>query len=89
MKLEFKVYGALCEPDIFNINGIEARHEDFGTKEDRDRENAEPYCCANMKFEPKPCTDKVLEKYSISVGEYNEVCEALDALSFGNCGWCA
>ena len=89
MKLEIKCYGALCSLEIFKINDIDAYEGDFGDKEDIDRDNAEDYCCGNMQFIPKPATQKILDKYKINVDEYNKVCEKLDVLSFGSCGWCS
>ena len=90
MKLELKSYGALCSTEIFKINNIEAEADDFGEKYDRDQDNAEDYCCGDMKFtriEPK---QEVLDKYKITTEEYAEICEKLeDILSFGCCGWCS
>lgn len=86
---ECKAYSALCELEEFNINGIQADYEDFGTKKDTDPENAEPYSCGNMEFLPKPPTQEVLDKYNITTDDYIEVCNKLtDELSFGCCGWC-
>lgn len=90
MKLELKVYNCLCETEVFKINGISADYEDFGTKDDIDRENAEDYCCGDMTFEPKNATDEILNKYKINNKEYDEICnELIDKLSFGSCGWCS
>ena len=89
MKLVCKAYSSLCELQDFEINGIKAYEEDFGEHYDVDEENADPYCCANMKFVAKPATQEVLDKYKISTDEYNKICEKLDEeLSFGDCGWC-
>jgi len=89
MNLELKIYGALCETSTFVINNINADHDDFGTKEDRDPENAEDYGCGNMQFRGRAETKEVLEKYSISSAEYADVVRELeDGLSFGNCGLC-
>ena len=52
MKLKCKSFGSLCELEVFEINGIKADYDDFGTKEDINSYNAEPYCCGNMKFIP-------------------------------------
>lgn len=88
MILECKSFEALCELKVFKINGIDADYHDFGTKEDRGYTDT-PYVCGNMKFEPILSTQKVLDKYKISVDEYNEICDSLDKeLSFGSCGWC-
>ena len=90
MELKCESYGCLCALSVFEINGIEADYNDFGTKEDRHPEEAEPYCCADMKFIAIPPTKKVLVKYNITEREYHYICEVLDkALSFGSCGSCA
>ena len=88
MKLKLQCYGCLCELKVFEINDIKANYMDFGTKEDTDTYNAPDYGCGNMQFTPKPVTQKVLDKYQITVDDYNKICEELDCLSFGCCGWC-
>ena len=91
MKLKLKAYGALCELETFIINGITADYNDFGSKQDEDTENAEPYACGDMRFTSKPLEEnrKTLEKYHITEEEYEVICEKLsEALSFGQCGWC-
>ena len=83
------VYGCLCATREFEINGIEADHEDFGWKGDLDEANAEPYGCGDMRFVPNPPFDDVLKKYNITEAEYEEICaELTEKLSFGCCGWC-
>lgn len=91
MDYKIKAFECLCELSEFTINGIKAVYEDFGTKEDRDRRNAEPYCCENMKFIPYDEPDpKVLEKYNITEDEWIIICHKLDkTISFGRCGWCS
>lgn len=90
MKLELEIYGALCETKQFRINDVDADHTDFGDKYDQDSQNAEPYCCADMRFTPRPATQTILDKYKIGVDEYNEICNELKGkLSFGCCGWCS
>ena len=88
MKLELEAMRALCELETFTINGISAEYEDFGEKYDDNRDAAEPYGCGDMCFFPKASTKEVLEKYNITEEEYKKVCEELDVLSFGSCGWC-
>lgn len=89
MDYKIEAYKVLCELSIFEINGISADYDDFGDKYDADRENAEEYGCGNMKFFPKPVTNEVLNKYNISIDEYNKITlELEDKLSFGACGWC-
>ena len=88
MKLKLKCYDYLCSLEVFEINDIKADYNDFGTKEDVDSYNAPDYGCGNMQFTPKLATQKVLDKYQITVDDYNKICEELDCLSFGYCGWC-
>ena len=88
MELKLKAYECLCSLAEFEINGFEADYEDFGDKYDTCPNLAEEYGCGNMKFIPKPATQEILDKYKISPKEYAEVCEKLDCLSFGSCGWC-
>lgn len=89
MNMKCEVFYALCELSEFEINGVMAVYEDFGTKEDRNKEEAEPYCCADMHFTPILPTENILNKYKITKQEYYEICGILeDKLSFGRCGWC-
>ena len=89
MKLTLEFFRALCETRDFRINGVDADWEDFGTKIDRHPELAEPYGCGDMRFEAKPATQEVLDKYRITEDEYDEICDKLTTgLSFGTCGWC-
>ena len=88
MKLKLQCYGCSCELKVFEINDIKADYMDFGTKEDTDTYNAPDYGCGNMQFTPKPVTQKVLDKYQITVDDYKKICEELDCLSFGRCYWC-
>lgn len=90
MELKAKSMGALCELEEFIINGIKAEYDNFGDKDDIESGYTEPYCCGNMKFTAKPATSEILEKYKITVDEYNKVCDKLDEeLSFGSCGLCS
>ena len=41
MKLNIEVYSALCALRTFEINGIDADYEDFGSKYDADEDNDE------------------------------------------------
>lgn len=90
MKLVIEPYDALpCELMKFTINGIDADKNDFGTSYDADSDNAEEYGCGNHIFESKNPTQKVLDKYGISVEEYSEICDELtEKLHVGSCGWC-
>ena len=90
MKLEFEVFQCLCEPQVFEINGIRADKLDFVTHNDQDSENAEDYCCGDMRAEGIPVSDDVLKKYDINEKEYKQIVETLESkLSFGCCGWCS
>lgn len=90
MTVKIVAYDCLCELETFVINEIAAEYYDFGTKYDCDAENAEQYCCGNMRFFPKEPCSEVLQKYGITVEEYNEICSRLEnELSFGCCGWCS
>lgn len=90
MQLTLTFGHALCYTPDFIINGVDADHEDFGEKYDRDSENAEDYCCADMQFTRKSPTKEVLTRYGITEDEYHEIAGKLEAgLSFGSCGWCA
>lgn len=90
MLVKLKIYGSLCSAEEFEINGVKADTRDFGDSEDADPGHAEYYSCGDMQFYPVPSAEKVLEKYSITQGEYSEVCKMLqDGLSFGTCGMCS
>lgn len=90
MKLKLEVYDCLCELSTFEINNVNAYYDDFGDKYDHDSENAEDYCCGDMKFEGKQSTPEILAKYSINKSEYSEIVSQLtEKLSFGGCGWCS
>lgn len=89
MKLELEIAGALCWAEVFRINGIEADAEEFGEKYDASPSSAEDYSCGDMRFFPSLPTDEILNKFSITLSDYNIICEKLDGLSFGCCGWCS
>lgn len=89
MELKLEIYSSLCETSSFTINGIDARHEDFGEKYDRNQEDAEDYACGNMQFIGNKPTIEILSKYKITEEEYQEIVLKLeDGLSFGRCSWC-
>lgn len=82
---------ALCCLDfaVSNINGKYIDMDDFVRKYDHSPETAEPYGCGNMKADVKQVTQKVLDKYEISKGDYYIIAhEISEAVSFGRCGWC-
>ena len=89
---DIKVSKWSCWCPVFTIKGQNADAEDFGDWDDIDRhcEDKPDHGCGNMTFTPKPATQKVLDKYGITVDEYNEIASALeDGLSFGRCGLCS
>lgn len=89
MEYVAKAYGALCHMAIFEINGVQADEDDFVEKYDRDPFAAEDYACGDMRAEPIPPTQAVLEKYGITEAEFSTIAEDVaDKLSFGACGWC-
>ena len=90
MEIIIKPYHALpCELQDFTINGIQADKNDFGFTQDSDRENAPEYGCGWMEFTSIMPTNEVLEKYNITLDEYNQICEQLESkLCVGTCGWC-
>lgn len=89
MKLELQIGNALCYAPVFNINDIEADTLDFVEQYDRSPETAEDYACGDMQATPILATQEVLDKYRITVPEYNLIADQLSAgLSFGGCGWC-
>lgn len=74
----------------FEVKGIEGEESDFGKHYDVCPEKADDYCCGNMQFIASPCKQEVLDKYGITLAEYNEICEVMkDNLSFGECGLCS
>lgn len=90
MELKIEVYGCLCELATFTINWISADYNDFWEKYDRDSQNAEDYCCWDMRFTGSPATQEILDKYKISLDEYSEIVNELeDKLSFWTCWRCS
>lgn len=90
MELVIKPFQFLpCELETFTINGKKANSMDFGDTYDHDEENAEPYGCGDMYFEPKTPTKKILNKYNITEEEYYNICnELVYKLCVGSCGLC-
>lgn len=61
----------------------------FSDTYDHHYEDAEPYACADMHFDPKPPTEEVLNRYNITEEEYYNICNELECkLCVGSCGWC-
>lgn len=76
-----------CSLETFKVNGIDADRDDFGDVNVGDSDEA--YVCENRRFEPKMPTTDILKKYSITLEEYSDICDALkDALYVSYCGMC-
>jgi hypothetical protein len=89
MKLELEFYSYACFSPTFTINGIDADSEDFGDAYDRNPEKAADYSCADMQFTRIPAKLAVLERYNISIPEYELIAGQLEVgLSLGRCGSC-
>lgn len=93
MQVEIKACHALpCEDNVFNINGIEACRDYFGSMEDTDPYMAEPYGCGCMEFiKSTNVEDKntAMEKYNITEEEYYKIQDMLTEIFYvGSCGWC-
>jgi hypothetical protein len=90
MKLVIKPFRSLpCELEVFTINGKAANYRDFGSVFDHNEKARKPYGCGDMQFEPKLPITEVLERYNITVDEYNIICTELEnKLNIGKCGWC-
>lgn len=90
MEIEIKPYYALpCSLEVFTINGKEADESDFGDSGDDSPGTAEPYGCGDHRFHGKMPTQKILDKYKISVDEYSTIVSELEEkLAVGSCGWC-
>lgn len=87
--MKLHVCAGSCTPEYFEINGIEAYVDHFGSQRDTNPEYAEQYGCYNMAFFPKAPTKNVLERYSITKKEYATICEELkEELSIGKCNSC-
>lgn len=89
MNLSIEFGTGFCYVKEFIINGIVAEYEDFGTKYDRNPDEAELFGCGNMQFTRVDARVEILEKYHITVDDYSQVCDKLEkGLSFGYCSWC-
>lgn len=90
MELIVVPYDYFCSLQHFYINGIMADICDFGECLDDDPQNAPDYGCGCKLFRANPAEPEILDKYKISLNEYNEVCEELrEKLYFGSCSLCA
>ena len=90
MDLVIKPFNALpCELEVFTINGKAADYRHFGSVFDHNEGKRKHWGCGDMYFEPQLPTSEVLERYNITVDEYNTICKELaDKLYVGKCGWC-
>lgn len=90
MELIIKPFHSLpCELEVFTINGIAANYRDFGNVFDHNEEVEELYGCGDMYFKPNLPTSEVLQRYNITIDEYNTICMELEnKLYVGKCGWC-
>ena len=82
-------YYCSCEVKL-TVKGKEADLEDFGDDNDIDPQNAPRWGCGNRFFEVYEECPEILEKYGITVEEYDEIGFWLQrCLSIGCCDWCA
>lgn len=89
MELKLEFGEAYCYTPAFEINGILANPDDFGDQRDESPDTAEEFGCGDMQFKAKEYTQKVSDKYKITIPEYNFVASQLEVgLSFGACGYC-
>lgn len=90
MELVIKPFRSLpCELEEFTINGKAANSRDFGDIFDHNEAERKPYGCGDMRFEPKLPISEVLQRYNITVDEYNTICKELGyKLHVGKCNWC-
>lgn len=87
---DIKVSRWICYCPIFTIKGQKAAEDDFGEGEDIDFANKPKYGCGNKVFVVKHATQTILDKYGITVDEYNEIASVLEeGLSFGHCRLCS
>lgn len=89
---DIKVSKWFCRCPVFTIRGHEADERDFGEGEDMDMDfDSRPQRgCGNKVFVVKPATQKALDKYGITVDEYNEIASVLaEGLLFGECTLCS
>lgn len=88
---EIKVLQYYCNTSRFNINGMEANHEDFGYLSDEEpEERFDSYSCGRRVFTPTPVSDAILFAYCITKKEAELIQnELVKLLSFGNCHYCS
>ena len=88
-KIEIETYTHSCGASLFYINGMDADTDDFGEMVDCNPEEAPEYGCGNRMFVIKNATQSVLDKYVITLKEYDEIARELkEKLSIGMCCMC-
>ena len=87
MKVVIKIYeSSPCIAKIFNINDKKAYLDDFGEIK---RQNLDRYQCNLSGFAAKMPSNKILNKYKITVDEYAEIVEYLNTVfDYGVCYMC-
>jgi hypothetical protein len=89
MDLKLEVYYSLCSTATFSINGVKASASDFGSSYDKAPKEGEKYGCGNRVFRKSNSSQDILDKYSVTEQEYNQIADSLESkLSFGRCSWC-
>lgn len=89
MDYDLEISTSYCVVKFFEINGIEATADDFGSHVDESRKTAPPYGCGNHVFRIQPCSSEVCAKYKITEDEYEQLADELSSqLSFGRCTLC-
>lgn len=74
---------------VLIVKGKEADIDDFGDTEDIDPQHAPPWGCGNMFFQVWEESPEVLEKYGLTVEEYDEIGFWLQrCLTIGCCDLC-
>lgn len=87
---DIKVSKWFCWCPVFTVKGKKADECDFGDGEDVDFDDGLQRGCGNKVFVVRPATQRVLDKYGITVDEYNEIADVLaEGLSFGRCTLCS
>lgn len=79
-----------CDCDVeLTVKGKKADIEDFGNTRDIEEDKSPPFGCGNMFFEVYEESPEILEKYGITVEEYDEIGATLQKwLTIGCCDWC-
>jgi hypothetical protein len=90
MKVHFKRFSHLCEAEEFTVNGQQASTRHFGFLKDLAPQDADPYGCGNRQFVAHAADPEVLEQFSLTLAEYDQVVKVLErGLSMRKCSYCA